>query len=78
MLPAVVPATLQLGAAHGNLPEALQTLSHLYEQQAEVRMSALPAILTPMLTIITAAVIAFVIIGMFAPFIVLIQTISGG
>jgi type II secretory pathway component PulF len=78
LLPATVPAAMQLGANNGNLPETLRTLSDMYQRQAELRMAALPSILTPLLTIGIASIIGLVIVALFMPLITLIQTISGG
>ena len=78
LLPPTIPAALHLGATNGNLPQTLATLSEMYQQQAELRMATLPAILTPLLTILMASLIAFVILAMFMPMIVFLRVISGG
>src|SRR5205814_806224 len=42
LLPTTVPAALQLAADHNTLPQTLESLSQLYQNQAELRMSTLP------------------------------------
>jgi type II secretory pathway component PulF len=50
----------------------------MYQQQAEVRLGMIPALLTPLLIIFVAVIIGFVIVGLFFPMILMIRAISGG
>jgi type IV pilus assembly protein PilC len=77
MLPATVAAAMTLTSDQHDLGSTLGTLSEMYQQQAETRLSMLPGLLTPLMIIIIAGVIGFVILGLFAPFITLIQNIAG-
>jgi type II secretory pathway component PulF len=76
IIPPTVLAVVQLSADRNDLPEALTTLSTMYQQQAELRLASVQGILTPILIICVAFIIAFVIVALFAPMISLIQTIS--
>jgi type IV pilus assembly protein PilC len=76
ILPATIPAVLELSAAGKDLPGALETLGLMYQQQAELRLVAIPAILTPLLFILIGLVIGLVTLAMFAPIISLIQAVS--
>jgi type IV pilus assembly protein PilC len=76
LLPATVVAAIELGAAHHDLPRTLETLSRMYQQQAELRVNLLPAILTPLLIVLIAVVVGLVVLALFAPFIALLQAIS--
>jgi type IV pilus assembly protein PilC len=78
LLPATVPATIELAAGHHDLPSTLRTLSEMYERQAELRTSAIPAILTPILVIGVAVSVGFVILALLMPVLSLIEGISGG
>ena len=44
-----------------------ETLSEMYERQAESRLASLPAIVTPLLVILVALAVAFVIAGLVLP-----------
>jgi type II secretory pathway component PulF len=77
IIPATVSATIELGRGKEQLSESLAALAELYQQQAEVRLNLIPAILTPLMLIFTAAIIGLVVLGLFAPLIVLIQAVSG-
>ena len=78
LLPGTVPAAMALAVRRNQLAETLGTLAQMYQQQAEMRMNLIPAILTPILLVIIAVLIGIVILGLFAPLMALIQTISGG
>ena len=67
LLPATVPAAIELASGHHDLPRTLETLADMYERQAESRLAALPAIITPLLVLLVAAVTGFVIAGLLLP-----------
>ena len=64
-------------AGNNDLPEGLDTLSRMFEQQAEMKIGMVPSILTPVLILLLAALVGFVIIAMFAPMIALISSVAG-
>jgi type II secretory pathway component PulF len=76
ILPATIPATIDFASRSGQLPGALATLAHLYQQQAEMRIAAIPTVLTPLVIIPVAVMIAFAILAMMLPMISLIQSVS--
>ncbi len=77
MIPTTVIATLEFSRARQDLPATLGALAEMYQHQAKVRLTLIPAILTPLLLILTALIIGVVILGLFAPLVVLIQAVSG-
>jgi type II secretory pathway component PulF len=76
VLPKTTLAVLQTSSERNDLPAALETLSIMYHQQAELRLNSIAAVLTPLLLIGVAILIAFVVLALFAPLISLIQTVS--
>lgn len=77
LIPPTVPAAIELGAAAGNLSATLATLCSLYQRQAEHRLRLVPSILTPLMMLFVAAVIATGIAALFMPLVHLIQSVSG-
>jgi type IV pilus assembly protein PilC len=67
LIPATVPAAMELASGHHDLPRTLETLSEMYERQAESRLASLPAIITPLLVILVAGMTAFVVAGLLLP-----------
>ena len=77
LLPATVPAAMQFASGFHDLGTTLGTLSEMYQRQAELRMAAIPGIVTPILVIVIAVLIGFVVLALMAPLLALIQGISG-
>jgi type IV pilus assembly protein PilC len=77
ILPATVTAAMALGSENHDLPAMLATLTEMYQQQAETRLALIPGVLTPVLIILVATVIGFVILALFMPFVTLIRAITG-
>jgi type II secretory pathway component PulF len=76
MLPATVPATIQLAAGHHDLPATLDTLAELYRRLANERVSAVPVILGPVMLVLIAVSVGFVVAALMLPLVSLIQGIS--
>jgi type IV pilus assembly protein PilC len=76
-LPPSIPATLQFASGSNDLHTALASLSELYQRQADIRLAALPGIVTPALVILLAVLIGFAIIALLMPLVSLIQGITG-
>jgi type II secretory pathway component PulF len=74
LIPATVPAAM--GLARQDLPDVLQAMSEMYQQQAEMRLALIPVLLTPVLILLVAIVIGFVIAALFLPFINLITSLT--
>ncbi|MDB5301629.1 MAG: type secretion system domain protein [Phycisphaerales bacterium] len=72
-IPATIPAAIDFSSEHHDLSATLETLSDLYERQAEARLERVPAVLMPLLVIFMASAIGFVIAGLMAPLLALIQ-----
>jgi len=81
LIPATVPAAMDLTSRQGGpgvLADVLLTLAQMYQQQARAKVALIPAVLTPLLLAMLTLIIGFVIVGMFAPLVTLIQSITGG
>lgn len=73
LLPQTVPAAMQFASGFQDLGSTLATLSEMYQRQAELRMAAIPGILTPAMVIIIALVLGFVIVALLAPLLAMLQ-----
>ncbi|HQY87021.1 MAG TPA: type II secretion system F family protein [Tepidisphaeraceae bacterium] len=67
LLPATVPATIDIAQRSSTLSESLESLARLYERQAESRIAAIPVLLTPLLMVIMSLLIGTLILGMMSP-----------
>ena len=77
VVPPTVPVSMAHGARMGDLPATLKSLVDLYQQQADIRVQALPGILTPMLLLIMGVSIGLAIASLMMPMIALIGAVSG-
>ncbi len=77
----VLPPTVIVSMAHGirmgDLPGTLRSLIDLYQQQADIRVQALPGILTPVLLVVIALSVGLVIVALMMPLISIIGAVSG-
>jgi type II secretory pathway component PulF len=77
LIPPTVTTVIALAADKNDLPSGLNTLGEMFQQQAEMQIAMIPTVLTPVLIMLIAVVIGFVVIAMFAPMIALISSVSG-
>jgi type II secretory pathway component PulF len=73
-----VTAAMDLACAGRDLPATMATLSQMYQQQTDVRVSMLNVLLTPILVGVMAILIGFLIVSIFMPLAALLNAISGG
>jgi type IV pilus assembly protein PilC len=78
LIPATVTAVIELSSRQGALADTLGTLARMYQQQARAKVGLIPAVLTPVLLALLTGIIGFIIVAMFAPFVTLIQSVTGG
>lgn len=77
-VPASIPATIALASESADLSVALDTLGEMQQQQAEIRLTVLPAILTPLLLTLVAGVIVLVLAGLLLPLFRMLNWMTGG
>jgi type II secretory pathway component PulF len=73
ILPATVPAAIQYASGHADLASTLGSLSEMYQRQAELRLSALPGILTPLLLLFIAIIVGALSAALMLPFVNLLE-----
>lgn len=67
LIPAGALASIDLAINRGNLPEALRSLSGMYQQQAEQRLTVLRYVLLPALVIAIGCGVAFLVLALYLP-----------
>jgi type II secretory pathway component PulF len=77
MLPATVPAAMDLAIQKSDLPNVMTTLAELYQRQAEIRLAVIPTVLTPLLLLLMAALIGVVIAALMLPLLRMFTLLSG-
>ncbi|MEM7624051.1 MAG: type II secretion system F family protein [Planctomycetota bacterium] len=75
LIPASVPAAMQLASEQADLTALVGDLSAIYEQQAELRLNAIQVYLAPMLLVSLGLIMGFVVVAMFLPLVKLMQSV---
>lgn len=79
LVPALVIWMVGFGEKQGTLAAALKQVAHMYRRKAEARMTLLRTVLPPLLIILLTMSLGMVFIfGLMAPFIELLDGLSGG
>jgi len=66
-LSATVTTAMEAASQRGDLAVTLRALSQMYQQQAELRIGSIQAVLTPILLLFIGVIIGGLMIAMFAP-----------
>jgi type IV pilus assembly protein PilC len=77
ILPKVIPASIEMASRTNNLRDVLASLADVYRRQAEAMLDNLPTILSPILLVVLALSIGFVIAGLMLPVLNYIHYVSG-
>jgi type IV pilus assembly protein PilC len=76
VFPPMVAGMIDVGEQTGNLAEMLIKIADTYEDEVEVSVQGLTAVLEPLLIITLAVIVGFIVIAMFLPLIKLMQGIA--
>lgn len=77
-LPEPVTPILRWGEQHGSLPAAFDTVAEMCENRIRLRGALARAILPPIMFILVALVVLWIINALFGPLVELITSLSGG
>jgi type IV pilus assembly protein PilC len=75
VLPAAVPAAIELGSRRHDLAALLGDIAVMYEQQTQLRLAAMEAMLGPILLIFIGCLIGTVVMALFMPLVALTQAV---
>jgi type II secretory pathway component PulF len=73
ILPATVIAAMEASSERGDLAITLRALSQMYQQQAEIRLGAVQAVLTPAVLILIGLIVGALMVALFAPLLSLLN-----
>ncbi|MCL2645531.1 MAG: type II secretion system F family protein [Phycisphaerales bacterium] len=76
LLPATVPAAIELSGQSGDLASTLAIITQMYEQQAEQRLKMIPVILTPVMMVVVVCGIGLTITALFMPLVKIITSLT--
>jgi type II secretory pathway component PulF len=75
IIPPTVVAAMEMSADRGDLPLTLRAMALMYQEQAELRLETIQAILTPILLVVMGLAIGALMVAMFAPLLAVLNMI---
>jgi type IV pilus assembly protein PilC len=78
VFPQMVTSMIQVGEETGQLPEMLNRVADIYDEEVDNAVGALTSIIEPVLIVGLAVVVGTIVLAMFLPLIALITKMSGG
>ncbi len=78
LFPPLLPAMVEVGEATGRLPEMLESIAGLYEDQVDNAVASLTSIIEPVMIVLMALVVGTIVIALFLPMIEIVKGLSGG
>jgi type IV pilus assembly protein PilC len=69
---------IQVGEETGQLPEMLNRVADIYDEEVDNAVTALTSIIEPILIVFLAVVVGTIVLAMFLPLIALITKMTGG
>lgn len=77
VFPQMVTSMIQVGEETGQLPEMLNRVADIYDEEIDNAVSALTSIIEPVLIVFLAVVVGAIVLAMFLPLIALISKMTG-
>ena len=78
VFPSMVISMVDVGEETGQLPDMLLKIADVYDDEVDNAVSALTAMLEPIMIVILAAVVGTIVLALFLPLVKIIQGMSGG
>ena len=78
VFPQMVTSMIQVGEETGQLPEMLNRVADIYDEEVDNAVGALTSIIEPVLIVGLAVIVGTIVLAMFLPLIALITKMSGG
>lgn len=78
VFPQMVTSMIQVGEETGQLPEMLNRVADIYDEEVDNAVGSLTSIIEPVLIVFLAVVVGTIVLAMFLPLIAMIQKMTGG
>ena len=78
VFPQMVTSMIQVGEETGQLPEMLNRVADIYDEEVDNAVTALTSIIEPVLIVFLAVVVGAIVLAMVLPLIALITKMTGG
>ncbi len=76
VFPAMVPSMIEVGEETGALPAMLERVADTYDEEVDRAVTALTAMLEPLMVVVMAAVVGTIVIALFLPLVSIVQSLT--
>lgn len=76
LFPPMVPSMIEIGEEAGTLDDILEKTANIYDEEVDLEVQRLLSLLEPMLIVVMAVVIGFIVIAMLLPMFDMLQTVQ--
>jgi type IV pilus assembly protein PilC len=78
LFPPMVISMIQVGEETGQLPDMLNKIADVYEDEVDTAVAGLTSLLEPIMIVFLAVVVGTIVIALFLPLVEIIKNLSGG
>ncbi len=76
IFPLMVPSMIEVGEETGDLPEMLNQIADVYDEEVDNAISSLTSLVQPLMIVGLAGVVVVIVVALFLPFIKILQSIG--
>jgi type IV pilus assembly protein PilC len=77
VFPIIVVSMVEVGEETGSLPDMLNRIADVYEEEVDRAVDAMTSLLEPIMIVFLAVVVGTIVLAMFMPLIKLIDKLGG-
>lgn len=78
LFPPMVISMIQVGEETGQLPDMLNKVADVYEEEVDVAVAGLTSLLEPVMIVFLAVVVGTIVVALFLPLVSIITELTGG
>ncbi len=78
LFPPMVISMIQVGEETGQLPDMLNKIADVYEDEVDTAVAGLTSLLEPVMIVFLAVVVGTIVVALFLPLVEIIKNLSGG
>ncbi len=76
VFPQMVVSMIEVGEETGRMPEMLEKVANVYDEEVDNAVDALTSLLEPIMIVVLAVIVGTIVVGLFAPLATIIQKLS--
>lgn len=78
IFPTMVPSMIEVGEETGDLPEMLNQIADVYDEEVDNSIASLTSLVQPLMIVALAIAVVLIVLALFLPFIAIMQSFGNG